>query len=340
MLRILAMLVAIVAAFGGSYGAYAAVQAVGPDDRTNDFGYGDAATTSPGGGDLYESKNFALVIAALKRELGPGGAVSYLDLGRTEVSATARVGDREVRVYVDASGRSQSSGGDAAKPAALVPVSRLDAGAIDKIVRAAQRQSRAVVEKMSLQGSSREWSVDMDGGEPDSYTANLDGGGLRLPGEPNPEPIGASPDSLLQTANLTKVVAAARKEAPADARVTDFDIRPDRISFTLQAGSRELELDYGYDAQLTSRTLRAKTGVDEGSVSWAAVDPEAPGRMIRSARKLLRVKGLQDVQYVLLSLPTSPGEKPSLSMYFTEGHDPGYGLADLHGRHFTGPGRT
>ncbi|MDA0166964.1 hypothetical protein OM076_42280 [Solirubrobacter ginsenosidimutans] len=341
MLRLLAMLVAAIAAFGGSYGAYAAVQAVGPDDRTNDFGYGDAATTSPGGGDLYESKNFALVIAALKRELGPDGRIAYMTLERSEASATARVGDREVRVEVDASGRSQSSVGETARPAALLPVSRLEAGAIDKIVRGSQRQSRSLVERLTLQGNTREWSVDMDGGEPDSYTANLDGGGLRLPGEPNPEPIGASPDSLLQTENLAKVIAAARKEAPADARVKDFDIRPDRVSFTLDAGGRELELDYGYDAQLTSRDLRAKSGAPTASVSWEAVDPEAPARMIRSASKLLRVKDLGDVQYVLISLPSTPGEgKPSLSMYFTEGHDPGYVLADLHGRKLTWPGRT
>ena len=63
--------------------------------------------------------------------------------------------------------------------------------------------------------------------------------------------------------------------------------------------------------------------------------------MIRSARKLLRVKDLGDVQYVLISMPSSPGEgKPSLSMYFTEGHDPSYVIADLHGRKLTWPGRT
>jgi hypothetical protein len=340
MVRLVAMLVALVAAAGGSYGAYAAVRAVGPDDRTNDFGYGDAATTSPGGGDLYESKNFARVIAALKRELGPDGRLAYMTLERSEASATARVGDREVRVEVDASGRSRSTVGDTPRPAALLPVSRLDAGAIDKIVRGSQRQSRSLVERMTLQGNTREWSIDMDGGEPDSFTANLDGGGLRLPGEPNPDPIGASPDSLLQTENFAKVVAAARKEAPADARLTDFDLRPDRASFTLDSGGRELELDYGYDAQLTGRDVRAKTGAPTGSVSWEAVDPEAPGRMIRSASRLLKVKDLGDVQYVLISLPSSPGERPSLSMYFTEGHDPSYVLADLHGRKLTWPGRT
>ncbi|HEY6890107.1 MAG TPA: hypothetical protein VI300_20055 [Solirubrobacter sp.] len=341
MVRILAMLVALVAAIGGSYGAYAAVRAVGPDDRTDDFGYGDAATTSPGGGDLYESKNFALVIAALKRELGPEGRIAYMTLERSEASATARVGDREVRVEVDASGRSQATAGDtAARPAALLPVAKLDAGAIDTIVRGSQRQSRSLVERLTLQGNTREWSIDMDGGEPDSFTANLDGGGLRLPGEPNPDPIGASPDSLLQTENLADVVAAARKEAPEGARLTDFDIRPDRVSFRLDAGGRELDLDYGYDAQLTSRDVRAKTGAPTGSVSWEAVDPEAPARMIRSASRLLKVKDLGDVQYVLLNTPSTPDEKPGLSMYFTEGHDPSYVIADLHGRKLTWPGRT
>ena len=69
------------------------------------------------------------------------------------------------------------------------------------------------------------------------------------------------------------MIAAARKAAPADARVTDFDLRPDRVSFRLETGGRELSLDYGYDAQLTSRDLRARTGVDEGSISWDRSTP-------------------------------------------------------------------
>ena len=81
-----------------------------------------------------------------------------------------------------------------------------------------------------------------DGGEPDSFIANLDGGGLRLSGEPNP--VGRSAPRRTRCCgpqNLAKVLAAARKEAPADARVTGFDIRPDRVAFELDTGGRELD---------------------------------------------------------------------------------------------------
>ena len=337
-MRALAMVIGLLAALGGSYAAFGAMRAVGPENRTGEFGFGDAALISPGGGDLLQSRNFALVVAALERELGPEGRVSYLRVERTGAQATARVGDIERSVQIDASGRSRATDTGKADPAVRMAVSKLDAGAIDKIVSESQRQSRALVESLSLQGNTREWTADMDGGEPDSFVANLDGSGLRLPGEPNPVGIGASPDSLLRAENLARVVAAARKEAPADARITAFDFRPDRVGFQLETGGRELTLDYGYDAQLSSRTLRAKTGVDSGSIGWDDVDPEAPERMARAARKALGEK-LADVQYVLLNLTPIPGRKAGLSMYFPSGHDPLYGVADLHGRRFTWPGR-
>jgi hypothetical protein len=336
--RVLAVLVALVAALGGSYGAFAAMRAVGPENRAGEFGYGDAALTSPGGGDLLQSRNFARVKAALERELGPGGAISYLRLERDEARATARVEDRLRDVAVDASGRSKVTDAGEAEPAALLPVAKLDPAAIDTLVRAAQRESGAPVESLALQGDTREWRVEMDGGEPDSWVANLDGAGLRLSGEPNPVPLGGAPDSLLREENLERVLAAAREEAPAGARLTDFDLRPDRVSLTLETGGRELALDYGYDAQLTRRDLHALTGARETPVSWDALDPGAVERMARTTTRVLRVKGLRDAGYVLLDRDPITG-RAGLSLYFTEGHDPSYVVADLHGRHLTWPGR-
>jgi hypothetical protein len=339
-MRLLALLVGLVAALGGSYAAFAAMQAVGPENRTDEFGFGDGATVSPGGGDLFETRNFALVIAALEREVGPNGAISYLSVKRTEASATGKVGGIERHIQVDASGRSRSTGDDKARLAAWMPVSKLDPEAVEKLVDEAQKQAGVPVDTLNFQSNAREWNVDMqDGGEPDAFVANLDGGGLRLSGEENPVGIGASPDSLLRAENLAKVIAAARKEAPADARVIDFDIRPGRAGFALETGGRSLTLDYGYDAQLTSRDLAAKSGADSGSIEWDQIDPEAIERMARAARKALRQK-LADVQYVLLDHSFLGDDKPSLLMYFKEGAKPPYGVADLRGRRFTWPGRT
>jgi hypothetical protein len=338
-MRFLALLVGLLAAFGGSYGAFAAVQAVGPEDATDNFGYGDAATVSPNGGDLLESANFALVIDGLKRELGPQGRVSYLRLERTEAQVTAYVDGLNRNIEFDASGRWRVTGDSKASLTARMLVSRFDVAAIDRIVEEARKQAGAPVENLTFSSNGREWNIDMaDGGEPDSFIANLDGSGLRLSGEPNPVGIGAAPDSLLREQNLAQVIAAARKQAPADARLTGFDIRPDRVSFELATGGRELSLDYAYDAQLTSRRLAARTGVDRGSIGWEQLDPSAPERMARTATKLLQ-RDLADVNYVLLSMPTFEGEQPGLSMYFREGAEPPYAVADLRGRRFSWPGR-
>jgi hypothetical protein len=205
------------------------------------------------------------------------------------------------------------------------------------MVRESQKQSRALVESLTFSSNNREWNVDMDGGEPDAFIANLDGAGLRLSGEPNPVGIGDTPDSLLRAENLEQVIAAARKEAPADARLTGFDIRPDRVSFGLDTGGRTLTLDYGYDAQLTSRDVSARTGAPTTSIDWEQIHPEAIERMARTANKVLDQK-LADVQYVLLNDSFLTGD-PSLLMYFKAGADPPYAVADLRGRHFTWPGR-
>ena len=159
---------------------------------------------------------------------------------------------------------------------------------------------------------------------------------MRLSGEPNPEPVGAAPDSLLQKANLEKVLAAAKKDAQGATKITDFDIRPERASFTFDTGTRQLELDYGYDAQLTSRDVSAKSGApSQGSVSFEQIDTSALARMARSKQ----VKSLGNVQYVLLNKPAFDGDKLGLSMYLANGSDPSYVMADLHGRHVTWPGK-
>src|SRR5690349_9022456 len=136
------------------------MRAVGPENRTDEFGFGEGATVSPGGGDLFEAKNFALVIAALERELGPEGRISYLHVERTEASATGKVGDVQRNIQIDASGRSRASGSDKADLAAWMPVSRLNPAAVGAMVREAHKQAGAPVDELSLQSNTREWNVD------------------------------------------------------------------------------------------------------------------------------------------------------------------------------------
>ena len=337
MKRFLAVVLGVAAALVASLGAFSLIQAVGPEDRTGEFGFGDAATRVPGGGSLMESRNFPLVVAALRRELGPEGAVESLDLEPLQASASGRSGGVRKLIQIDASGRSQATDGGEASPAATLPVSRLDAAAIDKLVAGARKEASAPVERMTLAGGPREWTVHMTGGEPDTLIANLDGGGVRLQGEPNPEPVGAAPDSLLRAANLKRVLDAASKEG---SRVTGLDVRPDRVSITFDAGGRTLELDYGYDAQLTNRDVRAKTGAPEKAIALEAIDPAAIERMARSARRAVDSPGLAEIQYVLLDADGTIKERPELLMYRAPGANPAYVVADLHGRGLTWPGRA
>ena len=335
-MRFLSVLLGVAAAFAGSLLAFNVIRSVGPKDRTHDYGVVDAATRVPGGGSLIESRHFGLVVAALRRELGPDGAVESLDLQPLSATASGRSGGVRKLIYIDASGRSRAQDGGELTPAAAVPVARLDAAAIDKLVTGARKQASGPIENLTLAGGQREWTVHMTGGEPDTLVANLDGGGIRLPGEPNPEPVGAAPDSMLRAANLSRVLSAAAKEG---SQVTGLDVRPDRVSVTLDTGGRTLELDYGYDAQLTSRDLRAKTGAPEKAIPLADIDPGAIERMARSAQRLVHSPGLGEVQYVLLDTDGTLRERPELLLYRAPGVQPSYVVADLHGRGLTWPGR-
>ena len=145
-MRALSIVVVIVAALAGSFGAYAAIRAVGPADRTNVYGFGDAATVPPGGGTLFESRNLAPVIAALRGALGPEALLQSLTVEPDSALAIARAGDRLVYVDVDASARTRVRDGGRADPAGLIPLARIDASVVDEIVAAAERETGAPVD--------------------------------------------------------------------------------------------------------------------------------------------------------------------------------------------------
>ena len=327
-MRALAALVGIVAAFAGSYLAFGFIQSVGPDNRINDFGYGEAATRPPDGGSLIESDNFARVVTALQRELGADGARAV-----AQRRAVRGQRDRAAQRRLCATSRSTRPAARApatasdADPAALVPVARIDPAAIDRILA----KTGPAIERLTLQGSTREWNIDMRSGEPDAYVANLDGSGVRMPGRAEPR-AGRRRAGLAAAREEPRTgLAAVRKEGT---KVLSFDVRPERVSVELDAGGRTLALDYGYDAQLTSRDIRATTGVPENPVDLDDIDPTAIERMARTARRAVGSKGLADVQYALLS-----HDPRGWSLYLAQGSDPPYVVANLRGRRLTWPGR-
>src|SRR4051794_9279839 len=103
-MRALAIFVGLLVTVVSAYGAFTVARAVGPDDRSNEFGFGDSALAPPGGGNLMQSKNFALVVDALKRELGSEGGVDYLNVELTKASATGHKGEQQLSIQIDASG--------------------------------------------------------------------------------------------------------------------------------------------------------------------------------------------------------------------------------------------
>jgi hypothetical protein len=327
-MRVLAALIGVLAALGGSYTAYAAMRSLGPENRVHEFGFGKAAKVPPGGGKVYETRNFRRVVTALRRELGPRGMLEQLTVQPDGASATGRVGGRSRSIAIDAAGRSRVYNESAdLQPAALVPLARIDASAMDRMLRAV----RGDVTHITLDTAARTWGVHLSTGDAGLFIANLDGRGLRLPGEPSPTPEAAMPDSLLRAPNLTRVLAAARRAVGNAARVRAADLRPNRVTLETERGGRILRLVYGYDAQLVQRDLSPLTGPGS-AVALEAIDARAVERMARGARRELGGHGLADAQYALL-------RDGQLYLYLRQGGPTPYVTADLHGRGLTWPGR-
>src|SRR5688572_6677953 len=152
-MRAASILVVLLAALAGSFGAYEAIRAVGPADQTNVYGFGDEATVPPGGGTLFESRNLVPVVAAVRDTLGPEALLQTLIVRPDSATAIARVGDRVIHVDIDAAARTRTRDSGLAQPARLVPLSRIDASVVDGIIAAAERETGAPVEDLSVQGT-------------------------------------------------------------------------------------------------------------------------------------------------------------------------------------------
>ncbi|MDA0168943.1 hypothetical protein OJ998_07590 [Solirubrobacter taibaiensis] len=327
-MRALTVFFALLATLAGAYAGFYVMRELGPDDLTGQYGRG-AATID---GNLMQSKNFVRVVEALERELGPDGRIQNLNVELLQADVTAVEGGRLVRVEIDAAGRSQKRDVGDSTPSGTMPVSKLDPKALDRITKAARKETGEPVEKLSLYGSSRQWNVDMLRGEPDSFIANLNGKGLRLSGEENPEPGGAEPDSLMRAKNFQKVLDAIGKEGN---RVLDITLWPERASVVVEKDGRAVNLQFGFDAELTNRDVAALNGAQTESIPLKSIDPKALERMAKSKY----VKGLKNAMYAILRPAGVFEDAPQWLLYLPEGNDPTYVTASIKGRGLSWPGR-
>ncbi|MBE2320485.1 hypothetical protein DVA67_031270 [Solirubrobacter sp. CPCC 204708] len=329
-MRAITVFFALLATVAGAYGGFWVMRELGPADLTGQYGRGNAASIE---GNFMQSANFERVIEALERELGPDGRLQSLNVNLLEVDATAIDSGRRLVVRIDASGRSMKDDVGEADPIGTVPVAKLDPKALDRISKAARKETGEPVERLSLTGSSRQWNVYMLRGEPDSFIANLNGKGLRLSGEENPEPGGAEPDSLMRAENLHKVLDAAAKEGDA---LYDLTVWPERASVAMKSGGRVVALQFGFDGELTGRDISAPNGAQTKTIRLSRVDPRAIERMAKSRY----AKGLKNAMYAILrpDIGFSAGE-PQWLLYLPEGSDPPYLTANIKGRGISWPGR-
>ena len=217
-------------------------------------------------------------------ELGPEARLMSLDVKWTEANAIAVQGDHSVYVDIDASGRSQSRINDDAASLAARDAAQPHRRRRDRPPGRERRRSRTA--RRSRRSSSRaparaSGTIDMVRGEPDRLIANLDGSGVRLSGEPNPEPVGAAPG--LAAAQGQPREGARRGQEGRAGRDEDRRLRhpprprvvhvgpgqpPARARLRLRRAARP------------SRDISAKTGAPEqGSVTFDQIDTKALDRM-------------------------------------------------------------
>ena len=329
--RALAALVGIVAAFAGSYLAFGFIQSVGPDDRSDEFGYGEAATRPPG-------RRLADRVRQLRA--GRDGARARARR-RRRAAVTER---RAVRGQRDRPARRRSCAtSKSTPPAARAPAtaatptrprwSRSPASTRPRSTaswpRPARRSSASRSRATPASGTSTCAAASRTRTSPTSTAAACGSRASRTP-----SPVGAGPDSLLRAKNLERVAGRGAQGGHGRARRSTSGPTASRSSST--SGGRTLALDYGYDAQLTvarhprdhrragdtGRSRRRSTR--RRSSGWRAHPPrrrfQGPrGRPVRAAPATIRAGW---------SCSTSP-----------QGSDPPYVVANLRGRGLTWPGR-
>ena len=342
-MRAVAGLLSIIAAFGGAYAGYALQRAVGPEAPTATAFEGpggqeveEPVEEVPGGGSLFEARHARKVVASLRRELGSEGRVDYFDLRENSASATStkRDGSR-LSLQFDAVGSVrviEIDGTDSTSSS--IGVTRIEPKAIERAARAARKESDGKLESMTLTPSTREWYIRMADGEPDTLVANLDGSGVRIPGEPDPTPRGATDESLLRTQNFRRVLQAIARDADGRAsRLARLDVRPLRVGVEVRQGTRSLRLDYDVDIQRTGRDISAASPGD--TLALSAIRPNVIERMASAASKRSKRHNLGNVDYVLLQPAGFIDGKPGWSIYFKGG---GYYFANIRGGGLKRPG--
>ena len=232
-------------------------------------------------------------------------------------------------VDVDASGRSRARDGDRADPAGAASRSP---GSTRPRSTASPAKTGPAIERLTLQGGTREWNVDMRSASRTRTSPTSTAAACGCPASRTPSR--SAPGRTRCCARRTSSASWPRRARRAR-RCVSLDVRPDRVSLELDADGRTLALDYGYDAQLTSRDIRATTGVPVKPVDLDTIDPrgdraDGPHRPPRR-----RSKGLADVQYVLLSLdPRGLLAVPRAGVATRPTWSP-----NLRGRRLTWPGR-
>ena len=255
-MRALTVFFALLATLAGAYAGFYVMRELGPDDLTGQYGRGDAADR--GRQPDADARTSSAWSRRSSASSAPTAASSSLNVELLQADATGHRG-RPHGPRRDRRGRPLAAAATSATrhPRGTLPVSKLDPSAVDRITKAAMKETGSPVESLALYGGNRQWTANMLRGEPDSFIANLNGKGLRLSGEENPEPAGAEPDSLLRAKNLQHVLDAVAKEGT---RVLDLTVWPERASVKVEKDGRAVSLNFGYDAESTSRDVSSLSG--------------------------------------------------------------------------------
>ena len=323
-MRFLGLLIGIAAALGGSLGGFEVMRNIGPENRAGDF---SAGARVPGGGNLHESAGFARVVAALK---SAGGRLIYLDVDQQSANGQVLRDGQRVNLQIDGVGRIDETGSSPAAGVASMPLSRIDARAIPRMVGAARREAgnaAVKIESLYLDGGSREWRIDLEGGDVRTLVARLDGRGVRLQGEEDPSGAGSAPDSLLRTDGMRAVVAGIKREAPKASRLDGLTVYPSyAVTSVPSSATRTLQLTIGFEGELRSRSLSPRSAAPTESISLSNVRPDIVNRMLRLGRRHFKGIKLTDVMYLTSG---TNGEQVTWNLYLRGSR---YFQTDLGGR--------
>lgn len=174
-----------------AFGSFKFMDSVGPDIAGSNNGANSSGTPNPieasAEGSLVKAKNFAKVLAAIRKDFGSEAKVVNLRLEPSRVDLQVPQGNRTTVIQYDGNGDERfrtETDSDLSDNPNVASITRIPATAPQRIMKKIVKRTGLPIDNLEYMvittfGDGVGWAVFLDKGEQDTFRAELDGRKVR-----------------------------------------------------------------------------------------------------------------------------------------------------------------